>query len=231
MKHLKNLEISKLQQYTLSIPSEASYMQEDFITSPSNEAAKKWIDLWPEWQGSIYPRISYIYGPTGCGKTHLAKIWQSHSCAKQITKLDLRKLNYHSDANSYLLEDIEEFLREEITLLHFLNYIIEQNKFLLITAKTSAYDLSLKLPDLTSRLHAIKSYQIFEPTTILAEQMLVKIFSDMQIMVNEEVVKYLSNRIQRSYNAIKQTVEILNKASLEQNKKITIPLVKEVLNY
>lgn len=214
-------------QYIFSLAPQASYKEEDFIESSANYAAKRWIDSWPNWQGSIFPRITYIYGDMACGKTHLARIWQTRSQARIIDADGLD--NYHDNFDSYLLDDIENVVENERQLLHFLNYVIETNKFLLITSKTRAHDLGIAMADLRSRLHGFKSYEILPPSEDLIMQMLVKNFSDHQIIVGEGVIKYLVNRIDRSYMAVREVVVLVNEAALSQGKKVSVGLVKSVL--
>jgi chromosomal replication initiation ATPase DnaA len=219
-----------LYQYALNLKSDFSYLEEDFIEDSSNLLAKKWIDYWPDWQGNIFPNIVCIYGTKGSGKTHLGRIWQNKSSARDITINDLNQFLYRDETASYLVDDIEKLLSQENNLLHFINYIIENKKFLLITAQTKLHELKLKIPDLKSRLQSIITYKIDSPTDKLIEQMLVKSFSDHQIIVGEEIIKFLTSRIERNFDSIKKTVDILNKSSLSQNKKITIPFVKTILN-
>lgn len=217
-------------QYALNLRSDSSYLEEDFIEDSSNLPAKKWVDSWPNWHGNIFPNIACIYGIKSSGKTHLARIWQNKSMARNITINDLDQFLYRDEAKSYLVDDIENLLSLENNLLHFINYVIENKKFLLITAQTKLHNLTLEIPDLKSRLQSFISYKIDSPTEELIEQMLVKRFSDHQIIVGEEIVKFLISRIDRNSDSVKKTVDILNKHSLSQNKKITIPLIKSILH-
>ena len=218
-----------MHQYALNLRSDSSYLEEDFIEDSSNLPAKKWIDSWPNWHGNIFPNIACIYGVKGSGKTHLARIWQSKSLARNITINDLDQFLYRDEIKSYLIDDIENLLAQKNNLLHFINYVIENKKFLLITAQTKLHDLKLEIPDLRSRLQSFITYKIDSPSEELIEQMLVKSFSDYQIIVGEELVKFLTSRIDRNSDSVKKTVDMLNKCSLSQNKKITIPLVKSIL--
>lgn len=213
----------------MQVPWQNSYLEEDFIDSPANFVAKKWLDQWPNWQSGIYPKISFLYGPAECGKTHLAKIWQHKSLAKEISFKDIEHFNYHGEEDAFLLEDIELYKGKESSLLLFLNYIIEQGKFLLITANTKAQLLPFSLPDLNSRLRSFYPLEILKPDLENVEQLLVKLFSDLQISISHEVSKFLATRIDASYTQIKKTVEAINYLSLSNNRKITINLVKELL--
>ena len=219
-----------MHQYALNLKSDSSYLEEDFIEDSSNSAAKKWIDSWPNWNANIFPNIACVYGIKGSGKTHLAKIWQNKAAARSIEIDDLNQFLYRDEIKSYLVDDIESLLLQENNLLHFINYVIENKKFLLITSQTNLHELKLTIPDLRSRLQSFISYKIDSPSELLIEQMLVKSFSDHQTIVGEEVIKFLTSRIDRNSDSVKKTVDLLNKHSLSQNKKITIPLVKSILH-
>ena len=61
------------QRYPLTWGTRRRTAREDFLPAPSNAAALAWIERWPDWPG---PALA-LYGPAGCGKTHLASIWQA----------------------------------------------------------------------------------------------------------------------------------------------------------
>src|SRR3954471_12046435 len=61
----------------LEFPHRASFAGADFLVSTSNEAAVAWLDRWPDWPG---PGLA-LYGPPGCGKSHLADVWRLKSGA------------------------------------------------------------------------------------------------------------------------------------------------------
>ncbi|MGH6886706.1 MAG: HdaA/DnaA family protein, partial [Geminicoccales bacterium] len=54
--------------------------REDFLVAPCNEVAVAWIDRWPDWPAGGLA----IYGPPGCGKSHLAEIWRAASSAVSL---------------------------------------------------------------------------------------------------------------------------------------------------
>ena len=47
-----------------------TYAREDFVVAGGSRSARL-IDRWPDWSA---PALA-LSGPTGCGKTHLARIW------------------------------------------------------------------------------------------------------------------------------------------------------------
>ena len=78
------------EQLLLDLTHRAALEREDFLVAPSNEAAVRLVDGWPQWptHGAI------LVGPAGCGKSHLAQVWQARShaevdAARTITKENL----------------------------------------------------------------------------------------------------------------------------------------------
>jgi len=58
----------------------------------------------------------------------------------------------------------------------------------------------------------------------------VKLFSDRQLEIGEEVVAYLLNRIERSFAAAQDLVAELDTAALARQRRITVPFVREILD-
>ena len=57
----------------------------------------------------------------------------------------------------------------------------------------------------------------------------MKMFADQQIDVGAEVISYLVNRMERSFEAARLLVDRLNNASLATKRRITVPLAREVI--
>ena len=61
-----------MSQLTFKFPFKANYFEEDFYVSTNNFSAYKLIESRPKWSS----RYVNIFGPAGCGKTHLANIFK-----------------------------------------------------------------------------------------------------------------------------------------------------------
>lgn len=223
---------NNLEQLPFALPSSASYLEEDYFLTNANFSAKEWIDKWPNWGSSKLSNITLVIGSPGSGKTHLARIWQAKSTAIQLSESDILNKKYMELRNkSFLLEDLNKMIASEEPIFHLLNYVLNNEKFLLITCTQTIAKLDLQLPDLISRLKSIVSVQLETPSLEMIEQVLFKNFSDRQISVDDNLVAYLSKRIPRSYPAIQRTVAELDKISLANKRRLTIPFVRKYLRY
>ena len=66
-------------------------------------------------------------------------------------------------------------------------------------------------------------------TTLIAGVM-VKLFTDRRLVVDDEVIRYALPRIERSFAAARRLVADLDAAALGSRRKITLSLVRSVLN-
>lgn len=204
-----------------------SYLQDDFIASSSNIDAFRMVTSWPRlWDN----KCLVVTGGKSCGKTFLAKIWQEISHAKFIDINKADKLFQSNKPENIIIENIEELLPEhEEKLFHIYNSIISGKGSLLVTTSKPIISLDIKLPDLRSRLSAATVVNIMPPDNELLKGLIFKQLSDHQVLFQPALIDFLIPRIERSFEAVTNVVEQINKKSLETKRNITIPFVKEVL--
>jgi len=75
-----------MNQLTFQFPFKTTYFQKDFYVSSNNFEAYKLIDSWPNWPD----KWINLYGPNGCGKTHLANIF-----SKKINSIFIDSKNFN----------------------------------------------------------------------------------------------------------------------------------------
>ena len=204
---------------------EPSFDEGNFVITQSNRDAFEHITKWPEW---IINNI-VLFGDAGVGKSHLAHIWLKRSNG---IKLDLDEINTKiiEKNKNVLIEDIDGSQINHHNLFHLINLIREVEGFLLLTSKISPTSLVTKIPDLNSRIRSFSPVKINKPDDYLLEIMILKIFSDKNIMVDEKVIKFLLKRVERSIPGISMLIQKINEKSLEEKRPITVPLVSEVIS-
>ncbi len=218
--------MSDPRQLALDLPPRISFSREDFLVSPSNEAAYAFIECWPDWPG----RRVLLIGPTGSGKSHLAAIWSEMAGAVTLPAGDL------DDAvvpglvarKAVVIEDAQAGIDEK-ALFHLLNLVGEAGACLLITAHEPPDLWRLSLPDLISRLRVMTVLTIATPDDDLFRMLLVKLFLDRQLIVDASVVDFLVRRIERSFDAARQVVAVLDREGLSRGRRITRALAGELL--
>ncbi|MEK9678327.1 MAG: DnaA/Hda family protein [Rhodospirillaceae bacterium] len=200
---------------------------DDFFVAPSNNAVVQWIDKWPHWPSPVL----VIFGPSGAGKTHLANVFAERTGAKFLDKsrfLTEEVPNLLNESQCFVADDMPDEFEEE-ALLHLYNSARDLGGHLLMTSVSPPVKWSLGLKDLASRLNAAVAVEIGHPEDELIQSILIKLFSDRQLLVNKDVVTYILPRVERSIEAVRHLVEVLDKAALSQSRNITLPLVREVM--
>ena len=200
---------------------------EDFLVSRSNDAAVEMIDRWPDWP---HP-ASIVVGPQGAGKSHLANVWRLRSGASVITAaaLDDAAVAALADGAAIVVEDLDRGIADEKALFHLLNRARESKLAVLITSRIPPGEQEFRVPDLRSRLRAMPMAELQPPDEALLKAVLVKLFADRQLNVEPPVIDYLSLRMERSMAAASQIVAAADRLALSKHRKVTRPLVAEVL--
>jgi chromosomal replication initiation ATPase DnaA len=214
-------------QLALALDHAESLAREDFLSGPSNAAALAAIDAWPDWPH----RAMVLAGPEGSGKSHLAAIWAKAAGARLVAAraLEERTVPLALTTGALVVEDVASNAFEERALFHLLNLAHEEEAFLLLTSRTADLGGSLRIRDLRSRLQALPILALAPPDDALLRAVLVKLFSDRQVAVDESLIGYVATRIERSFAAARAVVARLDEASMRAQRPLTRSLAAEIL--
>jgi chromosomal replication initiation ATPase DnaA len=189
-------------QLLLPFPHDPGYDSRDFLPAASNQEALAWFDTdWPD-------RRLALWGPAGCGKSHLLHIWAERAGARLLAG---------------------PALTSEPLLLHLLNTARDRALDVLLSARTPPSRWPVCLRDLSSRLRAITAVEIRPPSDDLLAALLMRLLSDRQLSVTQHVQNWLLTRLPRSPAALRQAVARLDRASLACGQAITRSLADRVL--
>jgi chromosomal replication initiation ATPase DnaA len=216
-----------MSQLTFQFPFKTTYYEKDFYVSSNNFQTYKLIEGWPNWPS----KLLNIFGPPGCGKTHLSNILKKKINTLIINENDFKNININNlkDKECIIIENFDNNIDENF-FYSFLNLINQSNIYLLVNSRTSIKKFKINLKDLKSRLDSFLDVGINLPSDDLLRVILTKSFSEKQIEVNVKVLEYILKHIDRSYEKIFQFVKEIDIESLSTGKSININLIKKVLN-
>lgn len=226
-----------IQQLPLEFEPQAYLDKEDFMVAKCNLAAIRSIDSWPNW--SFFALC--LYGPTGCGKSHLANIFSNQVSIitnypykiPNIKAKDIKPEIIHQlfqEHKCLIVEDLNEDINQE-AMFHLYNLYRNEGGYILFTAEIAPARMNFTLPDLRSRLNIIPSVEISEPDDELLSALIVKLFTDRQIIISQEILNYIITNIERSFSYTRKLVAEIDNISLSRKRAVSIPLVKEAMAY
>jgi chromosomal replication initiation ATPase DnaA len=212
-------------QLVLDLPHRAALAAEDFLVSGANRAAADIVDRWPDW-----PLASLmVVAPPRAGKSHLANVWRLKSGAARLYAPTLDEGDVDKAMGALLIEDLHGGIGDERVLFHLLNLVGERKLSMLLTSRVPPGELSVRLPDLRSRLRALPLVTIAPPDEALVRAVLVKHFSDRQVAVEPHVVSHIALHIEQSMEAAARVVAEIDRAAMASHRKVTRALASEVL--
>jgi chromosomal replication initiation ATPase DnaA len=139
-------------------------------------------------------------------------------------------MNALEDVKNCIVENVSR-CKDENALFHLYNHIVNQGGYMLLTDREPLSHLDYQLPDLVSRLKSVPDIEVFEPDDVLLRTVLMKSFSDRQLRVGLDVVEFLLIRMERSFSSVGHLVKNLDDLSLVEKRNITVPFVKQVMQY
>ena len=184
----------------------------------------------------------FIYGTKESGKTFLLQaLCNSYSSmSKSSLYIPLNKvMNYGveifeslENMNLICVDGIEEAISKiewEKAIFNLINKALISESRLILSSSQDLKSLNFVLPDLESRIRKIQSFEVYpinDKDILNALKYISKLTS---INLGDKEAKYLVTYSQRNISNLVQILESLDQLSMEMKRKITIPLIKEVI--
>lgn len=184
----------------------------------------------------------FLFGLSGVGKSHLLHA----SCAyadtlgisslclsfSELTQLSVDVLDGLENIDLVCLDDIQLIAGDkkwQQGVFDLYNRMVEQNKCLIITGDQSVMNLNISLPDLVSRLSWGLTEQI-KPLSDEEKSFALQYRAQQRgLYISDEVASFLINRLSRDMTSLIAALEQLDQASIREQRRITIPFIKDVL--
>ena len=216
-----------MSQLVFKFPFKTKYYEQDYYVSSNNFSAYRLIESWPNWPG----KWVNIFGPKGCGKTHLSNILKKK--INLIHMIDAKKVDNEiiskfEKLDCLIIDNYEKNIDEKI-FYSLLNQSKQSDSYLLVISILPLGNIKFDLKDLRSRAESFINLGIELPTDDLLRVIISKSFSDKQIEITPKISEYIIKNIERSYEKVFKFVKEIDDLSLSSGKSININLIKKVL--
>ncbi|MBA6294376.1 DnaA regulatory inactivator Hda [Colwellia sp. MB3u-70] len=235
--------MKKVSQLTLSVqlPDDETFAS---FKSESNQMVVQQLTHFLDHTGDENKQVHslFLFGLTDVGKSHLLHA----SCAyadtlgitslclsfSELTQLSVDVLDGLENIDLVCLDDIQLIAGNNIWqqgVFDLYNRMVEQNKCLIITGDQSAAQLNISLPDLVSRLSWGLTEQL-KPLSDKEKSFALQYRAQQRgLTMNDDVARFLINRLSRDMTSLIAALEQLDQASIREQRRITIPFIKDVL--
>lgn len=193
-------------------------------------------------EGGGEPAV-YVWGGVSSGKTHLlhAVCRRAHERGRRVVYLPL--LHCRDELSSAMLDELDALdvvciddvqsiagVDEwEAALFNFYNRIRDAGGALVVAAQFPPRQLSLRLADLTSRLGNAVVWRLRPLTDEQKLIVLQQCATQQGLLLDAEVGQYMLRHWVRDLPSLLRLFERLDYVSLSRQRRLTIPLVREVM--
>ena len=217
-----------MSQLVFKFPFKTKYYEQDYYVSSNNFSAYRLIESWPNWPG----KWVNIFGPKGCGKTHLSNILKKKINLIHIIdakNVDNETISKFEKLDCLIIDNYEKNIDEKM-FYSLLNQSKQSESYLLVNSTLPLGNIKFDLKDLRSRTESFINLGIELPTDDLLRVVISKSFSDKQIEITPKILEYIIKNIERSYEKVFKFIKEIDDLSLSSGKSININLIKKVLN-
>lgn len=221
----------------LALPAGAAF--ENFLPGPNREAF--------EWVGRIVSgaaeRVTVLWGGAGTGKSHLlqAACHRAHESGDTSAYIPFTEIASFSptileglDSLCLIcLDDVDKTAANpswEQALFDLYNRSELTGTRLLLSASTRVAGMGFELADLRSRLSSALAFHLRDLSDDERHEVLRIRASERGFEIPADALEYLLRRYPRDMHALIGLLDRLDRSTLEQQRRVTIPFIKAVLN-
>ena len=184
----------------------------------------------------------YIYGLKNSGKTYLLQsLCNKYSKndksslflpLKDVIKYGVEIIDSIENMDLVCIDGLEAVSQNkkwEIGLFNLINNAQQTGCRLVFTSSSEEGAINFSLADLDSRIRKFQSHEIFPISDDHLLKALKKITNLRSICLGEKEAQYLITYTKRNIADLTIILESLDQLSMENKRRITIPLIKELL--
>ncbi|HEY0960971.1 MAG TPA: DnaA regulatory inactivator Hda [Pseudomonadales bacterium] len=223
-------------QFPFAFTLRTEVMFDNFVCTEANAALLHFLRgfaMSPE-------RLAYLHGAAGSGKTHLLQALCHQE--EQAVYLPLTQLRGHGastldglDAFPLLVVDdlhvIAGDSEWEQGLFALFNAVQGGSGRLVFAADRPAAQLPLQLADLRSRLQLCVAFEVKEPDDAGKAEVLRRHAAQRGLELRDEAAQYILQHSARGMQALLDVLDVLDRQSLAEQRKLTLPFIKACMGW
>jgi hypothetical protein len=175
-----------------------------FIVSDANRDAFEHFRSWSLWA----VKATMLSGPRRSGRSLLARAFVAR-------------------VGGRLFDGAESCDEEE--LFHAWNAAQDSGKPLVMVVDDVPPAWEVGLPDLRTRLAITPVARIAQPDDKLFRSIVRLLFADRGLHMPEDCLKYIADRVERSYWMAERVVEAIDRFAIAERARLTLPTVRRAL--
>ncbi|MBB6522165.1 DnaA regulatory inactivator Hda [Pseudoteredinibacter isoporae] len=236
------MEHSQPQQLSLGVALADDATFENFYTQEGSAAAQA-VHALQHFMQSPTEHGFFLWGASGSGLSHLLQASCHLANQQQLSAQYLPLSELVGFAPDALLEGMDGFdllcldgLQHiagkadwEQALFNCFNRSKDSGRKILFSANANPTELNINLPDLASRLSWGLSFQVPLMGDAEKQQALTLRAKARGLELSDEVAQFILHRAPRHIAELFEILDRLDNASLAEQRKLTIPFVKQVL--
>lgn len=210
----------------------------------ANAAALGYVERLCEAEAGWTESLIYLWGVQGVGRSHLlqAACLRIEQQGELAVYLPLSEVVEHGPAvldgleacHLVCLDELDAVVGRadwEEALFHLFNRLRDAGRCLLLAADAAPRALALQLADLRSRLSQALVFQL----QLLSDEEKLRALqlraSRRGLQLPDDVGRFILTRGSRSTSSLFELLEQLDQASLQAQRKLTIPFLKQTLGW
>ena len=197
--------------------------------------------------GRPFPSL-FLYGPPGTGKSHIliavirlladrslpnynaSKIVMPEGVPPRVTELEDLVFKTDEELAQFCCIAIDDVHllegRDQGHMWNLFNKMTRVGAPLLMASRLPANEVFPEDPHLRSRINSGLVFGLDPPDDQVRILILDKMARDRNVRIPQEVSHYLVTRKSRNVKELEKALEVLDRASLELKRRITLPLLK-----
>jgi DnaA-homolog protein len=175
-----------------------------------------------------YAEPVYLWGPTGCGKSLIVTVLSA--CLANAPVVEGKRPNWPETSGPLLIDDVDKLSAEnQIVAFDRFNLNKTEKQVWVATGPQPPSGLTHLRDDLRTRLGWGLIYQIYLLNDEEKRHALFKRAEQLGFELDPAIADYLLTRYSRDLRQLLSVVDALDRFSLEQHRRVSLPLLKSLL--